>query len=254
MCPPATKGRAWYPPWWALLAPEPGVKGSPPLSVKTNSAASLLRLLYSLSCLPAWEDEVTCKCVALVSKSGSLWQAKGCNVVSVSTGWGLFHYLTLLLQLLLIQAGLDFPKCSSHSVLSWKSKWETHLDRRYTRNKCVSRLNFHVKTERGEHLGKSTCDKPMIFFPGTDVNVINTDTNVVFDKKTERSFSFWCPCLAFFKNWVNTLDFLSGTKVRPVFSNTWTIHAEDSVNLWPVTTEQHESHSRRTETRSITAW
>lgn len=107
-CPPATKGRAWYPPWWALFAPEPGVKGSPPLSVKTNCPASLLRLLYSRSHLTAREDEVTCKCVALVSKSGSLWQAKGCNVVSVSTGWGLFHYLTLLLQLLLIQAGLEF--------------------------------------------------------------------------------------------------------------------------------------------------
>lgn len=120
MCPPATKGRAWYPPWWAQFALEPGVKGSPPLSVKTNSAASLLRLLYSLSCLPAREDEVTCKCVALVSKSGSLWQAKGCNVVSVSTGWGPFHYLTLLLQLLLIQAGLDL-------IVTWKFKGETQL-------------------------------------------------------------------------------------------------------------------------------
>lgn len=46
-CPPATKGRAWYPPWWALWAPQPGLKRSPPLSVKTSTASSLFRLLYS---------------------------------------------------------------------------------------------------------------------------------------------------------------------------------------------------------------
>lgn len=164
MCPPATKGRAWYPPWWALLAPEPGDKGSPPLSVKTNSTASLLRLLYSLSCLPGREDEVTCKCVALVSKSGSLWQAKGCNVVSVSTGWGLFHYLTSRLQLLLIQAALDL-------MVTWKSKRETHLSPVY------------VRSDHRWFIYDITCDRPKIFYPDTDINVINTDTNVVFGKK-----------------------------------------------------------------------
>lgn len=118
--PTSNKRQSLVPPMMGSVSS--GVKGSPPLSVKTNSAASLLRLLYSLSCLPAREDEVTCKCVALVSKSGSLWQAKGCHVVSVSTGWGLFRYLTLLL---LIQAGLDFPKCSPHSVVTWTFKRET---------------------------------------------------------------------------------------------------------------------------------
>lgn len=142
--------------------------------MKTNSTASLLRLLYSVSCLPAREDEVTCKCVALVSKSGSLWQAKGCNVVSVSTGWGLFHYLTLLLQLLLFQAGFDFPKCLPHSVVTWKFKWETHL------------FPVYLRSHHRWFIYDIICDKPMIFYPDTDISVINTDTNVVFGKNVDN--------------------------------------------------------------------
>lgn len=242
MCPPATKGRAWYPPWWALLAPEPGVKGSPPLSVKTSSAASLLRLLYSLSCLPAREDEVTCKCVALVSKSGSLWPAKGCNVVSVSTGWGLFRYLTLLLQLLHIQAAFDL-------MVIWKFKKGTHL------------FPVDVRSDHRWFIYDITYDKPMFFYPYIDMNVINTDTNVVFGKNVDdinvlREVIFTLISLfSLFKKLSQFSWFcFSGTKVMLVFSNTWTLHAEGSVNLWPVTTEQHESHSSRTETRFITAW
>lgn len=150
-----------------------------------------------------------------------------------------------------------FSCCSFRLVWIWL--WHGNLKGKHNLSLV------YVRSDHRWFIYDITCDKPMIFYPDTEINVINTDTNAAFGKNVDninvfkvndRELIFILMSLfSLFKKLSQYSWFcFSGTKVMPVFSNTWTLHAEGCVNLWPMTTEQHESHSWRTETRFINAW